>query len=158
MNVAEIKAELTSIHNERMQNPSGSHWAEVVSEFNQRFPDARHEVGADMFDRFIKGEAIKVTTDTDRASRTQLKLPGFGEWDDTVTLPDGEGGWRRKRLQFASADDLRADYEIHRENVDRAVAALDRAENRNDALLPTMAEHGFDTAGDAIAHLLGDQS
>ena len=153
MNVAEIKAELTAIHSDHMQTPSGSHWAEVIEDFNDRFPDARYEVGADMFDRYLKEQAVKITTDTDRSSRTQQVLPGFGEWDDTVTLPDGEGGYRRKRLQFATARDLTADYEIHRANVDRAVAALDRAENRNDALLPVMGQHGFGTAGDAITWL-----
>lgn len=157
MNVAEIKAELTGIYGQLIDTDTGAHWSNLYDEFNTRHPDARFEVGVDLFDEMLKDKAIKVMSEADRrSSRRQLAFPGMDvEWDATVTIPDGEGSFRRKRLERATAADLEADLAIHRQNVDAAQEALRRAVSRNDVLLPAMDEHGFATAGDAIEYLSG---
>jgi hypothetical protein len=157
VNIAQIKAELATIYEELIDTADGAHWSSLYAEFNDRHPDARFEVGAELYDEMLKDKALKVMSETDRrAGRRQLSLPGLdAEWDATVTLPDGEGSFRRKRLERATASDLVADEEIHRMNVDAAVAALDRATQRNTVLLPVMEDHGFVTAGDAIEYLAG---
>jgi len=157
MNIAQIKAELAAIYEELIDTADGAHWSNLYTEFNARHPDARFEVGAELYDEMLKDKALSVMKETDRRSgRRQVSLPGLdAEWDATVTLPDGEGSFRRKRLERATASDLRADLEIHRANVDAAVAALDRGTQRNTVLLPVMEDHGFATAGDAIEYLAG---
>jgi hypothetical protein len=157
VNIAQIKAELATIYEELIDTADGAHWSSLYTQFNDRHPDARFEVGAELYDEMLKDKALSVMKETDRrAGRRQLSLPGLDvEWDATVTLPDGEGSFRRKRLERATASDLIADLEIHRANVDSAVAALDRGTQRNTVLLPAMEEHGFTTAGEAIEYLAG---
>ena len=157
MNVAQIRVELTTLYDQLIDSPDGAHWSSLFDEFNRLHPDARHQVGADLFDEMLKDKALKVMSDSDRrAGKTQLSLPGIdAEWDATVTTPDGEGSFRRKRLERASADDLAADAAIHDQNVDAAIAARNRARQRNQVLLPVMDEHGFATAGEAIDWLTG---
>lgn len=157
MNVAQIKTELVSIYEKFIDTDIGAHWSSLYAEFNARHPDARYEVGAELFDEMLKDKALKVMSDADRrTTRRQLSLPGIdAEWDATVTIPDGEGSFRRKRLERATADELTADEAIHTANVDAAVAARDRARQRNRVLLPVMDEQGFVTAGQAIEFLSG---
>jgi len=157
VNVAEIKAELTTIYEDLIDTVDGAHWSTLFEQFNALHPDARYQVGADLFDEMLKDKALKVMSEADRRSgKRQLSLPGIdAEWDATVTLPDGEGSFRRKRLERATAADLSADEAIHLANVDAAQAALDRATHRNKVLLPVMDEHNLATAGDAIEYLSG---
>lgn len=157
MNVADIAAELSSIHDEQIDTDQGAHWARIVEEFNCRHPDARYDVGAGMFDEWLKTKALKVMQESDRrAGKRQLTLPGIdAEWDATVTVPDGEGSFRRKRLERATASDLEADLAILEENLRGAIDSTNRGRQRNQVLLPVMDEHAFPTAGEAIEYLSG---
>jgi hypothetical protein len=157
LKIRDVNHELTRIYDDLIDTAEGAHWALLVDEFNRLHPDARTEIGVELFADSLKTKALAVMSAADRAGRVQLELPGISaDWDATVTLPDGEGSYRRKRLERATRDDLIADLAIHRENVDRAQSALRRAVGRNDALVSLMAKFDFATAGEAIEYLSGE--
>lgn len=89
-----------------------------------------------------------------RGSGDQLSLPGVGDIDRTITIPDGEGGHRYKLTAKATADELEQDEELLVGNVQGAQASLQRAQLRNATLIPVMREHGYATAGEAIQHIM----
>lgn len=153
MKVADIAAELQSIHDEQIDTNDGAHWARLVEEFNARYPDARDDIGPGMFDDWLRHKALEVMRDSDRRASKQLSFPGIGDIDATVTIPDGEGSFRHKRIERATGPDLVADLAIHEQNVSAAIDARNRAQKRNDLFLPVMDDHGFATAGEAIEYL-----
>lgn len=154
MNAGDIKSRLNAIFGEQLDHADGVGWVDLVETFNDRYPDARYDLGGDLFDNYLRRLATDIVKQADHKRYTQQVIPGIAEMDATVTVRDAEGGYRRKRVEFATLPDLTEDREILRENVDHAVASLNRADERNNVLGPVMEQRGFDLAGQAIEYLV----
>lgn len=152
MNNAEINALLRDIYKAQLAQ-GGAYTATVLAEFYRQVPNIDELLGPDLVRSLLKQRTDKIVADTGRENNCQQVLEGVLEWDETVTVADAEGGYGRKLLSHASDDDLLFDLDQHVSNELAAKAALTRARDRNDTLLPVMHQHGFATAGEAIEFL-----
>lgn len=126
----------------------------LVDRLKREHPEVQ-DLGAEMLSDALR----RLAENALKPMRSEtMQFPGMGDpIGTTVTVPDGEGGHRVKRLRLATIPDLEADLAIHDENVAAAVHARSTADRRNRRLIPVMKEHSFDVAGDALA-LLRDEA
>lgn len=121
-------------------------------------PNELLDLGAEALYDLVSRYARDVLNDLKRSSNGQMTFPGIlGEVDETVTTLNAEGGYVLKYLRHATVADLLTDVRLHEENVVTARKALDRAERRNEALVPLMESQGFETVAEALAHLGFDE-
>lgn len=154
MNIREIKAALGDIYEELMNTPSGVSWNEMWQRFNNTYPEARHETGADLYDSLGHRLSKEIISGRDRAGQERLPLAnGWGDIAATITCTDGEGGYRRKRIAFASVSDIIEDEQIQTSNLDAARESHRLSEHTKAVLVPVMEDHGFELAGAAIEWL-----
>ena len=151
----EILQAMTEIADFLSAEPTGVTWLEVRETYKATHatdPDFS-ELSAEIMDDYLKRCAQDIVNRF-RRGNGQMTLPGIGiDVDRTVTIQDGEGGFRVKQLAHATIADMETDVEVMAENAAQAMRAFDRARDRNDFLIPLMREHGFTTAGEAIAWL-----
>jgi hypothetical protein len=154
MEMVEIKNELRDLALAAVDTDEGAHALGLVESFKAAHPDAVNDIGPELFDDWLRRRANDVLKPF-RSSTRQMKLPGLADLTvpDTVTVSDGEGGYRVKNLDRATANDCAEDERIMAENRKAAVVAHNDAKRRNQLVLPIMAEHGFTTAGEAIRFL-----
>lgn len=148
--IRDAKQWIADIADDLLQDPEGATWSRLYDQFKLEHGSHLDEIGAELADDWLRricNERIK------RASRQrseQLTLPGIGKIDAFVTIPDGEGGFRVKRFQYATLAELDADEIIQDQNVDSAVRARDHVVRRNEMVRPIMQRFGFTVAGEAI--------
>lgn len=153
MNIIEAKATLHELANKMIERSEGVATMDLVAEFKNSYGGSIDDLSAGVFDDWLRRVCKDTVARTGRGKTEQLTLPGMGPVDAYVTVPDGEGGSRRKKLVYATEDDLNADEKIHRENVAGAVSALNEVQRRNSIIREAMQSEGFCTAGDAIVWL-----
>lgn len=153
MNLTEAKVALNELANKLVERSQGVAAMELVEEFKVSYGSELDDLSAGLFDDWLKSRANDVVHKVGRGHSTQLTLPGMGHVDAFVTVPDGEAGYRRKKLIHATDADLDADERIHRDNVTAATKAFDEVAQRNRVLRPVMRSQGFNTAGEAITWL-----
>lgn len=149
MTPSDIKASMRGIYDDLIDEADGVVWIDLVDEFKTAHPDDLAVMGAEMVDDFLRRIANDTLSAGDRAASRQEQIPGL-ELPATVTIPDGEGGFRRKRMTFASVDDINADVDVHRQNYAAAGVGLQLSIRAQETLIPVMEAQGFKTAGKAM--------
>lgn len=150
MNRTDVLREMRSIADDLIENSiEGAHWLTVRETFKRLHADDLDSFALDYLDDYLMRLATEAVNDRRRSGNVQLALPGI-EFDRTVTVPDGEGGFVVKHVRRATEADLLADEKVHDENVRSALDARGRARMRNRTLLPVMQEQGLATAGEAM--------
>lgn len=147
----DIKQMVRDLVDDAIENsPRGAHRWDIVRRLRVEHPEV-NDFAAPL-DTYLLG-VIDRAMKPKRSETAQF--PGMGSpVGITVTIPDGEGHYSVKALQFATEDDLLADEAIHVQNVKGAREALALARRRNSRLIPVMQEHGLPTAGDALKKLV----
>lgn len=153
MNLAQAKTALHELAGKMVERSEGVATMELVAEFKASYGTELDDLSAGLFDDWLKRLARDVVHRAGRGRSEQLTLPGMGKVDAFVTVPDGEGDYRRKKLIHATEADLTADEQIHKDNVTSARKALTEVSQRNKVLLDVMQARGFGTAGEAITWL-----
>lgn len=153
MTPREAKRELSTIADRLADRPEGVGWADVDRTFRADKADDLDGLRDVVFDDWLRRFSADATKAAAAARHGQQPIPGMADTDWGVTYPDGEGGWRRKSLRYATVADLEADLALHAANVADATNARDRVRRRNDQLIPIMRREGFATAGEAVAWL-----
>lgn len=153
MNLSQAKTALRDIANKMVEGVDGVATMPLVAEFKSNFGTELDDLSAGLFDDWLRRVARDVVANTGRGHTTQLSLPGMGSVDAFVTVPDGEGGYRRKKYIYASTTDIYADQKVHDDNYAAVGKARSEARQRDGIVLPVMEEHGFATAGEAITWL-----
>lgn len=150
MNASEIKSRLRELADKLIDDGGVSAMSLVESFRSVTDPDELLELGQDALDELVLRWSKDIIKDRRRNGNGQMTLDGIGDVDETITTLDGEGGYVVKHLRHATLDDLLVDVRLHEENVQTAQRALERAKQRNRALVPLMEANGFATAGPAL--------
>lgn len=150
VNTSDIKAALSTIHDEQLVSLDGVGWSGMFQEFDLTHPGWRNDIGPSLADDMLRRLCNEVIKGYNVGAQGVLDLPGIGTIPSTVTVHDGEGGYRRKLVTNATIDDILADVAIQEANAQAAIVSRDESQRLAESVIPIMEANGFDTAGPAI--------
>lgn len=150
MHEQEVRRMLADLRDEMIELDAGVSGTTLAARFQYEYPYVRAEMGDSLYESWLRKQANEIA----KPPRSQqLTLPGLGEFPNTVTTFDGEGGFVYKRLAKATEADLINDERILCDNATAAIASHMQSKQRNAAVIPVMQAHGFVTVAEAIAYL-----
>lgn len=154
MNSVEIARHISAIIDQQYEDGQAVTWVGVVDAARSTIPSEELEaIAHDAIQAFLANTAKQQIRKKVRDESEQLQLPGFGSFDNSVTVPVTEGAFGVKKITCATLTELHHNHKLKADNARNVNARLEALERFMDLVLPVMEENGFETVLDALQHL-----